>query len=77
VIGLAGSLSGILLCVVVLFIASRWMLGEHGILIAPQLDPRSTVLVAMATTLLAALAGLAPAVLAYRTSVARNLRPLG
>ena len=77
VIGLAGSLAGILLCVVVLFIASRWMLGEHGILIAPQLDPRSTVLVAMATTLLAALAGLAPAVLAYRTSVARNLRPLG
>jgi hypothetical protein len=31
----------------------------------------------MATTLLAAHAGLAPAVLAYRTSVARNLRPLG
>jgi ABC-type lipoprotein release transport system permease subunit len=45
--------------------------------IAPELDPRSVVLVAMGTTLLAAIAGIVPSVLAYRTPVARNLRPIG
>jgi ABC-type lipoprotein release transport system permease subunit len=33
--------------------------------------------VVVGTILLAALAGLVPAVMAYRTSVAKNLRPLG
>jgi hypothetical protein len=33
--------------------------------------------VTIAAIALAALAGLAPAVVAYRNSVARNLRPLG
>jgi hypothetical protein len=31
----------------------------------------------MGTTVLAALAGIVPSILAYRTSVARSLRPLG
>jgi ABC-type lipoprotein release transport system permease subunit len=35
------------------------------------------IVVAIATVVLAALAGIVPAVMAYRTSVARNLRPIG
>ncbi|MFZ9915989.1 MAG: ABC transporter permease, partial [Phycisphaerales bacterium] len=76
-IGLAGAALGIATCAVVLFAATKWLLGAHGIVIAPELDPRSAVLVAMGTTILAAIAGLAPSFLAYRTSVARALRPLG
>jgi putative ABC transport system permease protein len=76
-VGLVGAVAGVAVCIVVLFAATQWMLGAHGIVIAPQLDPRSAVIVAMGTTVLAAIAGIVPSVLAYRTSVARNLRPLG
>jgi len=76
-VGLVGAVAGVAICIVVLFAATQWMLGAHGIVIAPQLDPRSAVIVAMGTTVLAAIAGIVPSVLAYRTSVARNLRPLG
>jgi ABC-type lipoprotein release transport system permease subunit len=61
----------------VLAFATQWMRVAHGLVIVPVLDARSAVFVAMATTVLAALAGLVPSILAYRTSVARNLRPLG
>jgi putative ABC transport system permease protein len=76
-VGLVGAVAGVAICIVVLFAATQWMLGAHGIVIAPELDSRSAVLVAMGTTVLAAIAGIVPSVLAYRTSVARNLRPLG
>ena len=76
-IGLAGSAFGVAICAAALFIATGWMRAAHGIVIAPELDARSAVVVAMGTTALAALAGVVPAVLAYRVSVARNLRPLG
>jgi putative ABC transport system permease protein len=76
-VGLVGAAAGVAVCVVVLFAATKWMLTAHGIVIAPQLDPRAAVLVAMGTTALAAIAGIVPSVLAYRTSVSRNLRPLG
>jgi putative ABC transport system permease protein len=77
VVGLAGAALGVVVCAVGLFAATRWLIAAHGIVIAPELDPRSAVLVAMGTTLLAAIAGIVPSVLAYRTPVARNLRPLG
>jgi ABC-type lipoprotein release transport system permease subunit len=48
-----------------------------GILIDPDLPVHLIVLVAVGALLLAALAGMIPAVMAYRTSVAKNLRPLG
>ncbi|MEY3144226.1 MAG: hypothetical protein RLY21_2719 [Planctomycetota bacterium] len=76
-VGLVGAAAGVAVCVVALFAATQWMLSAHGIVIAPQLDPRAAVIVAMGTTVLAAIAGIVPSVLAYRTSVARNLRPLG
>ena len=45
-------------------------------MIEPLLDTRAAVLVTAATVVLAALAGLAPAIRAYRTPVAEHLRPL-
>ena len=77
VVGLVGAATGVVICAAVLFVATRWLLGAHGIVIAPELDARSAVLVAMGTTLLAAIAGIVPSVLAYRTTVARGLRPIG
>ena len=77
VVGLVGAALGVAVCAVGLFAATQWLIGAHGIVIAPELDPRSVVLVAMGTTLLAAIAGIVPSVLAYRTPVARNLRPIG
>jgi len=77
IIGLVGAALGVIVCGAVLFLSTQWLLGAHGIMIAPQLDARSAVLVAMGTTLLAAVAGIVPSVLAYRTPVARNLRPIG
>ncbi len=76
-VGLAGSASGVLVAFIVLAGATQWMRVAHGLVIVPVLDARSAVFVAMATTVLAALAGLVPSILAYRTSVARHLRPLG
>jgi ABC-type antimicrobial peptide transport system permease subunit len=76
-VGLVGAALGVAVCAVGLFAATQWLIGAHGIVIAPELDPRSVVLVAMGTTLLAAIAGIVPSVLAYRTPVARNLRPIG
>jgi putative ABC transport system permease protein len=77
IVGLAGAALGTVVCGVGLFVATRWLIAAHGIVIAPEIDPRSAVLVAMGTTLLAAIAGIVPSVIAYRTPVARHLRPLG
>ena len=41
-----------------------------------NVDPKAAVLIAAGTVALAALAGVAPAIKAYRTPVADNLRPL-
>jgi putative ABC transport system permease protein len=76
-IGLIGSAIGVALCALALFFATAWMREAHGIAIAPELDLRSAIVVAMATTALAALAGVVPSLLAYRTSVAKHLRPIG
>ena len=76
-VGLVGAAIGVALSAIVLFLVTTWMREAHGIVIAPELDARSAILVAMGTTALAALAGLVPSIQAYRTSVARNLRPIG
>lgn len=77
IVGLAGAALGVAVCALTLVAATAWLRSAHGLVIAPALDSRSIVLVAMATTLLASLAGVIPSILAYRTSVARNLRPIG
>jgi putative ABC transport system permease protein len=48
-----------------------------GIVIGAQVRPLWALSVGLGAAIIAALAGIAPAVLAYRTGVAKNLRPLG
>jgi putative ABC transport system permease protein len=77
VIGLLGVAAGIVLGAVGAMAAAEVMKRRLGLVIEPDLDPPAVIVVAIATVLLASLAGLVPAAAAYRTSVMRNLRPLG
>lgn len=77
VIGLMGAAAGLVLCVVGLRIVAGIMRDRLGVVIETGLPLRETLAVAAGAVVLAALAGLAPAIVAYRTSVARSLRPLG
>ncbi len=77
VIGLLGSIAGILVSAIALTITTAWLRESLGLIIAPDFDPRASVIVAAGAVALSALAGLVPAVMAYRTSVSTQLRPLG
>ncbi len=58
-------------------IASAILESRTGVVISPEIDLKSSILTVAATIVVAALAGLAPAIRAYRTPVADHLRPLG
>jgi putative ABC transport system permease protein len=77
VLGVLGAIVGIALAVLGAWIVRAVMEQRLGLVIQPRLETTWTIVVSAATVLLATLAGLAPAALAYRTPVARNLRPLG
>lgn len=77
VIGLLGAISGFLLSIVGGMAAAAALKDRVGLVIEPNVDPRSLVAVLLATIVLAGLAGLVPAFVAYRSSVSRSLRPLG
>lgn len=77
IIGFLGSAIGIALAWAGGFAAAAALQARTGVRIEPHLDVRFTLLVAAATVALAALAGIAPAIRAYRTNVAHHLRPLG
>jgi putative ABC transport system permease protein len=77
VIGMLGAISGFLLSIVGGMAAAAALKDRLGLVIEPNVDPRSLVAVLLAAILLAGLAGLVPAFVAYRSSVSRSLRPLG
>lgn len=77
VIGILGAAAGVALGIAGSMIASITLQARIGLVVDAMPDPRSIIPVVIATVLLACLAGVAPALLAYRTSVAANLRPLG
>ncbi|MDG2022267.1 MAG: ABC transporter permease [Phycisphaerales bacterium] len=76
IIGLVGAIVGGLLAVGGASLAAGLLAMRTGVVIAPTVDPQASVLIAAGTVALAALAGVAPAIKAYRTPVADNLRPL-
>jgi putative ABC transport system permease protein len=76
-LGLIGALLGLVLCLIGAWIVAAIMKQKLGLVIQPSLDVRWTLIVIVATVLLAALAGVIPAATAYRTSVAKSLKPLG
>ena len=75
-IGMIGALIGIAVCWGGTLVIAGQLQTRLGIVIDPGLDPRTILLVIAATVALAAVAGVAPAIRASRTSVAENLRPL-
>lgn len=77
VMGLVGALFGLILAWLGGFIAAGALEARTGVRVEPSIEPTAAVLVVGVTVALAAIAGLAPAVRAYRTPVAENLRPLG
>lgn len=77
ILGMLGALAGLILSLAGGVLVSTVMMRSYGVQIAPQIPPDLALAVMLGTVLLAALAGLIPAVLAYRTPVANNLRPIG
>ncbi len=74
-IGFAGAIGGCVLSLIGNAIASGALKARIGLVVDPTLDPRSTVIIVAGAIVLSALAGVLPAITAYRTSVADNLRP--
>ncbi len=75
-IGAMGALLGATLAVVGCEVASSLLAERIGLRISGTIDLRSAVLVIAGAVVLAAIAGVIPAVKSYRTPVARHLRPL-
>lgn len=75
-LGMLGAAAGLLLALGGNLIVAEALRRTLGLAIHPVPAPAAVVSVALAAVLLACAAGLLPASLAYRTSVARNLRPV-
>ncbi|MBK7403297.1 MAG: ABC transporter permease [Phycisphaerales bacterium] len=74
-LGLLGALGGVVLGMLAGGLTAGALRGRLGIVVTPVYPPEWVLIVIVAAVLLASVAGLIPAVAAYRTSVARNLRP--
>ncbi len=76
-IGLIGAALGVGAAYLGTQLVAGIMKNRLGLLIDPNVPLSILALVVVGAVLLAAAAGTIPAVMAYRTSVAKNLRPLG
>ncbi|MBL8963723.1 MAG: FtsX-like permease family protein [Phycisphaeraceae bacterium] len=76
-LGLAGAAVGVLLSLAGVRAAAETLKSQVGLAIEPALSPPVVLVVVAAAVILASLAGIIPAVMAYRTAVAKNLRPIG
>ncbi len=76
-LGVFGAAAGIGAAAVGGWLVALVMKTRLGLVVDPGLSPLWVLSVAGATVALGALAGVVPAVMAYRTTVAKNLRPLG
>jgi putative ABC transport system permease protein len=77
ILGVIGAIVGVVLAFVGTNLVAGILKERLGLVVDPALPGPGLIVVAIATVVLAALAGIVPAVMAYRTSVARNLRPIG
>lgn len=77
IIGIIGSICGVLGGIVGAMVVAGVMKQRLGLTIMPILTADALIGVMLGTIVLSLLAGLIPAMMAYRTSVAKNLRPLG
>lgn len=72
-----GSLLGLALAVGGAALAAGQLRARLGLVIEPTLGPTAIAAVVLAAIALGAAAGIIPALVAYRTSVSKNLRPIG
>lgn len=77
VIGLLGGALGVVLGIVFGTVVSGVLEARLGLVVRPSLPLDGYLGMVLATIALAMAAGVAPAVLAYRTAVVRHLRPIG
>ncbi len=77
ILGAAGAVVGVVMSVLGGWAVSVGLKAQLGLVVEPAVSPAAFGVVGIAAVVLAALAGVAPAVLAYRTAVAAHLRPLG
>lgn len=76
-IGLIGAACGLLLAIGGAYLAAAVLQSRVGLVITPTFALDFTLPTLVAAILLATLAGLVPAAMAYRTSVAKSLKPIG
>ncbi|MBX3390140.1 MAG: ABC transporter permease [Phycisphaeraceae bacterium] len=76
-LGAIGAAAGVVVALIGARIVASEMKARLGLVIEPSIAPLMGVCVVGGAVLLAGIAGLLPAIVAYRTSVAKNLRPLG
>lgn len=74
IIGLCGAAAGVLLAFAGAFAARGILRDRLGLIIEPAFDLRTVLVVLLAAVALACAAGLIPALIAYRVSVAKSLR---
>lgn len=75
-IGVLGAALGVALGLGGSMVAAEVLQSRVGLAIDPSLPPGLILYMVLVSVLLAAAAGLIPAMMAYRTSVAKNLRPM-
>lgn len=76
-LGLAGAALGVAVALIGNQVVAGVMKQRLGLVIEPSAAPEFVMALILATTLLASAAGVVPGIMAYRTSVARNLKPIG
>lgn len=76
-LGVLGGAAGLAICLVGVRLVTAVMKEHLGLVIEPVFALDWVLGVLAGTVVLAAAAGIVPAVMAYRTSVAKNLRPMG
>ncbi|QOJ00066.1 MAG: ABC transporter permease [Phycisphaeraceae bacterium] len=77
VVGLIGAASGVVVALAGSFLVVEALKNFTGLVIRPEMPWDLAAVVAACAVILSAVAGLAPAALAYRVPVAKNLSPLG
>ncbi|MCW5769127.1 MAG: FtsX-like permease family protein [Phycisphaeraceae bacterium] len=75
-LGIIGCILGLAVSLIGGQAGAATLKAQLGIFLDPTLPLRPTLLVLGGTTLLAMLAGIIPAIMAYRTPVAKNLKPI-
>ncbi len=76
-LGLIGAVAGVAISLVGSAVVAGAMRARVGLRIEPTLALEWVLLIVLAAVYLSAMAGVVPALMGYRTSVARNLRPIG